>query len=109
MSIKTDVKTIASTSVSLPLSATATALSVAADSMGVLEKGVKASPAVVKALLSAPFAAAKGYIMESEGVAEDVAEERAYKYLKQDLSATIEQVGVGSGKLLADVLKDEPK
>ena len=107
MSVKNDVKTIVSQSVSLPLSATATCVSMAADGLGVVEKGVKHTPSVVKALLSVPFAAAKGYIMESDGVTAEVAEARAYKYLKQDLSATIEEVGVGSGKLLADLLKDD--
>ena len=107
MTVKEDVKTIVSQSVSLPLSATATCISMAAAGLGVAEQGVRHTPSVVKALLSVPFAAAKGYIMEADGVTAEVAEARAYKYLKQDLSVTIEQVGVGSGKLLADLLKDD--
>ena len=78
-----------------------------ADGTELLNASVVETPQVCKALLSSPFAAAKGYIMESEGVTADVAEARAYLYIRQELSTTIEQVGVGSGKLLADLLKDE--
>ncbi len=45
--------------------------------------------------------------MESEGVDEAEAEARAYRFIKQSLSTTIEEVGVGSGKLLADLLKED--
>lgn len=78
-----------------------------ADGTELLNKGVVETPQVMKALLATPFAAAKGYIMESEDVTAEVAEARAYRYIKQELSRTIEEVGVGSGKLLADLLKDE--
>jgi hypothetical protein len=78
-----------------------------ADGTELLNKSVVETPQVCKALLAAPFAAAKGYIMESEGVTSEVAEDRAYRYIRQELSRTIEEVGVGSGKLLADLLKDE--
>ena len=78
-----------------------------ADGTELLNKGVVETPQVMKALLASPFAAAKGYIMESEGVSSDVAEERAYRFVKQELSRTIEEVGVGSGKLLADLLKED--
>jgi len=78
-----------------------------ADGTELLNASVVETPQVMKALLATPFAAAKGYIMESEGVSGDVAEIRAYRYIKQELSVTIEEVGVGSGKLLADLLKEE--
>jgi len=78
-----------------------------ADGTELLNASVVEAPQVMKALLSSPFAAAKGYIMESEGVSEEIAEARAYRYIKQELSVTIEEVGVGSGKLLADLLKEE--
>ena len=106
MSVKQDVRTIAGKSVSVPLSATATMLSVTADGMGTLEKGVKSAPGIVKAILSLPFSARKGMLIQ-DGVSEKEATERAYKYVTQPLAATIEQVGVGSGKLLADLLKEE--
>jgi hypothetical protein len=80
---------------------------VVADGTELLNDSVTQAPLVLKALLTAPFAAAKGYIMESEGVSEQVAEARAYRFIKQSLSTTIEEVGVGSGKLLADLLKEE--
>ena len=78
-----------------------------ADGTELLNDSVTQTPLVLKALLTAPFAAAKGYIMESEGVGEAQAEARAYRFIKQSLSVTIEEVGVGSGKLLADLLRDE--
>ena len=78
-----------------------------ADGTELLSNSIVETPQVCKALLSSPFAAAKGYIMEAEGVSEEVAEARAYRYLKQELSRTIEEVGVGSGKLLADLLKED--
>jgi hypothetical protein len=108
MSIKQDVKTIATKSVSVPMSAGATTLTMTADGLGYIESGIKSTPAVVKALLTMPFAAAKGYIMEAEGVSAEEASLRAYKYVDQELSRTIEEAGEASGKLLAELLKDEP-
>ena len=78
-----------------------------ADGSELLNSGITDTPKVMGALLSTPFAAAKGYIMETEGVTAEVAEARAYKYINQELSRTITEVGVGSGKLLADLLKQE--
>ena len=78
-----------------------------ADGTELLNASVVDTPKVMGALLATPFAAAKGYIMESEGVSEEIAEARAYHYLNQQLSTTIEEVGVGSGKLLADLLKED--
>lgn len=80
---------------------------VLADGTGLINDSIGEAKPVLKALLTAPFAAAKGYIMESEGVSESEAEARAYRFIKQSLSTTIEEVGVGSGKLLADLLKEE--
>lgn len=78
-----------------------------ADGTELLNSGVVETPQVMRALLSAPFAAAKGYIMESEQVTADVAEARAYRFVRQELSRTITEVGEGSGKLLAELLKDD--
>lgn len=80
---------------------------VVVDASELLNSTVKDAPAVVRALLCVPFAAAKGYIMETEGVSAEVAEERAYKYARQNLSRTIEEAGEGTGKLLAELLKDD--
>lgn len=77
------------------------------DGTELLNSGITDAPRVAGALMASPFAAAKGYIMESEGVSEEIAEARAYKYLKQELSRTIEEAGVGSGKLLAQLLEEE--
>lgn len=81
-----------------------------ADGTELLNKSIVSTPDVLKALLQSPFAAAKGYIMEAEGVSADVAEERAYKYVNQELSLTITEAGEGAGKLLAELLEeDEPE
>lgn len=80
---------------------------VVADSTELLNSSVTETPQVLKALLASPFAAAKGYIMEAEKCSESEAEDRAYRYVRQELSRTITEVGVGSGKLLAEVLKDD--
>lgn len=107
MSTKQDVKSIVSNSVSIPLSVGSTALSVVADTANYTNKSIGATPAVIKAILTSPFAAAKGYIMEAEGVSEEVASKRAYKYVEQDLATTIGDAGEGAGKLLAELLKEE--
>ena len=78
-----------------------------ADGTELLNNSVVETPAVMKALLASPCAAAKGYIMEAEGVSADVAEARAYKYVRQELSRTITDLGEGSGKLLADLLAED--
>ncbi len=78
-----------------------------ADGTELLNNSVVETPQVMKALLSAPFAAAKGYIMESEQVSPEEAEARAYRFIRQELSRTITEVGEGSGKLIADLLKEE--
>lgn len=105
--VKQDVKSIISNSVSVPLALGATALKVTADTAEYTNKSIGATPAVIKAILQAPFAAAKGYIMEAEGVESEEAELRAYRYVKQDLSTTIEEAGEGAGKLLAELLKED--
>ena len=93
------------------VNAASTTISVGAqlvvDGTELLNASVVETPQVAKALLATPFAATKGFIMEAEGVSEEVAEARAYKYLRQELSHTIQEVGVGSGKLLADLLKED--
>ena len=41
---------------------------VVADSSSLISNSIGATPAVLKALLVSPFSAAKGYLMEAEGV-----------------------------------------
>jgi len=81
---------------------------VVADGAELLNKSIHHAPGVIKATVELPMAAAKGYIMEAEGASAEEAEERAYKYVRQELSRTIQEAGEGSGKLLADLFKDEP-
>ena len=80
---------------------------VIADSTELLNSGIADTPAVCKALLSSPCAAAKGYIMEAEGVSAEDAEARAYKYVRQELSRTITEASEGTGSLLHTLLKDD--
>ena len=78
-----------------------------ADGTELLNNAVVETPQVMKALLAAPFAAAQGYIMEAEGVDSAEAEARAYRFVRQELSRTITEAGVGSGKVLANLLKED--
>lgn len=80
---------------------------VVADGTELLNSSINQVKPTTVALLASPCAAVKGYIMESEGVSEEIAEDRAYRYVRQELSRTISEVGVGSGKLLADLLKED--
>lgn len=88
-----------------------TTVSVTAELLGdgteLLNSTIKQAPKVTGAVLTTPFAATKGYHMEASGMSEEEAEAKAYRYLRQELSVTIEEVGVGSGKLLADLLKED--
>ena len=106
-STATNIKTIAKGAVNVPLEVGAAAVQVTADSVDVATSGVRATPGVIKAILRAPFEAASGYIQEAEGVTRDEAQERAFRYLKQDLAQTIDEGAEASGKLLAEFLKDD--
>ncbi len=85
----------------------ATATELLADTTGLLSTSVAATPAVLKALLTTPFAAAKGYLMEAEGMSAAEAEAAAYKYIKQDVALTIQEAGEGAGKLAAALFEDD--
>jgi len=80
---------------------------VLADGTGLVSGSVTQTPAVMKALLSTPFAAAKGYLMEAEGMNEADAEAIAYKYVQQELAVTIQEAGEGAGKLMATLFDDD--
>jgi len=83
-----------------------TSLRTSADLVGsTLNLAIK-TPSVLKAVLKTPFAAGKGYLMEAEGLTPQEAELIAYKYLNQDITDTIEQVGEGAGKLLANLFTE---
>ena len=78
-----------------------------ADGSELLNNSVGQTPAVLSALLTTPFAAAKGYIMESEGVTAEVAEARAYRFIRQDLARTITEGSEGAGKLMVSLFDDD--
>jgi hypothetical protein len=88
-------------------------LSIASVSVTLVAKGAKGVRNSVdqlvptgEAILKLPFAATEGYLTQ-EGMDAAEAHDRAYRFVNQPLSVTIEAVGVGSGKLLADLLKEE--
>ena len=80
---------------------------VVADTTGLISGSIAATPDVLKALLTTPFSAAKGYLIEAEGLTEEQARAVAFKYLEQDLAVTITEVSEGAGKLAAAMFEDD--
>lgn len=87
--------------------AVAVTTEVIADASELLANSISQTPAVLKALLHSPFSAAKGYLMEAEGLSEQEAEAVAFHYLNQDLSTTIREGSEGVGKLTAALFEDD--
>ncbi len=79
---------------------------VVADSTELLNDSVKQAPGILAAILALPLAATKGYLVQ-EGMSVEAAEEQAYRFVRQPLARTIAEVGEGTGKLLADLLKED--
>lgn len=79
---------------------------VAADGAELVKDSIGEAVPVGKAVLSLPFAATEGYLVQ-EGLSQEEAHTCAYRFVKQPLSVTIVAAGVGSGKLLADLLKED--
>lgn len=101
-----NIKTSVSNTVTAATSTVAVGTEVLADSTKLVADTISATPTVMKALLLSPFSAAKGYLMEAEGLSEQDAEKAAFKYLEQDVATTIKEGGEGAGKLLAELFKD---
>lgn len=80
---------------------------VVADASGFVSSSIGSTPAVLKALLQAPFSAAKGYLMEAEDMTEEEAELAAFKYINQEVAVTVKQGGEASGKLIAQLFAEE--
>lgn len=104
--IKNITKSVSNTT-SAATGAVATATELLADGTELMSTSVKATPAVLKALLTSPFAAAKGYLMEAEGMSAEDAELAAYRYIKQDVALTITEASEGAGKVVAALFDDE--
>lgn len=85
----------------------AVATEVTADLSEFLANSISSTPAVLKALLQAPFSAAKGYLIEAEGLNEEQAEAIAFHYLNQDLAVTVREGSEGLGKAIASLLEDD--
>ena len=80
---------------------------VVADGSGLISNSIGAAPAVLKALLSTPFTAAKGYLMEAEDMTAQEAEAVAFHYIEQDVATTITEAGEGAGKLVAKLFDED--
>ena len=106
MSNLNNIKKAISNTITATVSVITVTTEVVADASGLVASSISAAPKVGKAALCLPFDAATGYLVESEGIGEKAAHNRAYKYLDQDAATTIEQASVGSGKLLAKLLSD---
>lgn len=102
-----NIKKSVSNTVGAATSVVSVTTEMVADVSGLLSNSIGATPAVLRALLASPFSAAKGYLMEAEGLSEQEAERAAFKYLEQNLALTIAQGGEGAGKLLAQLLADD--
>lgn len=102
-----NVKRAVSNTVNAATSTVAVSSELLADSTGLITNTVQATPAVLKALLEAPFAAAKGYLMDAEGLSAEQAEAKAYHYLRQDVAKTVTEVSEAGGRLFSDLMKDD--
>lgn len=101
-----NIKKSVSNTVSAITGTVAVSTEVVADASGLLANSIASTPAVLKALLSTPFAAAKGYLMEAEGLTEEQARAAAYVYLEQDFALTVEQAGTGAGRMVAKLFEE---
>ena len=72
---------------------------VLADGTEVGAKSIASSPAVLKELMQVPFSATEGVLID-QGMDEDKAHKKAYKYVNQDVATSIREGSVGSGKML---------
>ena len=102
-----NIKKSISNTISAATSIVSVSTELLADTSLYISKSIEHTPAVLKSIGQSPFSATKGYIMESEGVDADVAEQRAFKYLNQELSVTINETSEGAGKLIADMFADD--
>jgi len=102
-----NIKKSISNTLTAVTSVVAVSTEVIADTSGLIAGSIGAAPGVVKAVLATPFSATQGYLMESQGVSEELAHKAAYHILEQDMSVTVEQAGVGVGKLIAMLLEDD--
>ena len=79
---------------------------VVAKGSALLNSSIEHGPAIVGATLRTPFNAAEGYLV-ADGVEAQEAHERAYRFITQDVSVTIDQAGVALGSGLHSLLTEE--
>ena len=77
-----------------------------ADGAELINASVGQAKPISKAVLSLPFATAEGYLI-AEGATPEAAKAKAYHFVDQAVAVTIAEVGVGSGKLLSALLKED--
>ena len=102
-----NVKKTVNNTLSATTGALAATSEIMADSTGAISTTIESTPAVLKALLKSPFAAAKGYLMEAEDLTAKEAEAVAFHYIEQDVATTITEAGEGAGKLVAKLFDED--
>ena len=106
MSVKSDIKTSINVLVALPLQLTAGLLTTTAKAAPLVLSGVANLPETAVALVQVPMAATKGYLVQ-EGVAEEEAQARAYRFVNQSLAVTITEGAEGCGALCSSLFDEE--
>lgn len=102
-----NIKKAVGNTIGAATSVVAVSTEIVADTSGLVANTIGATPSVLKALLISPFSAAKGYLMEAEGMKPEEAETAAFHYIEQDVAVTIAQGGEGAGKILAQLLDED--
>jgi hypothetical protein len=106
MSAITNVVKASKNTVSAAINTVGLGAQLLADGTELLNSSIGQLKPTSKAILSLPFSATKGYLVQ-EGMSEEQADAQAYRYIRQDLSRTVEAIGVGSGMLLSELLKED--
>ncbi len=71
-----------------------------------LNDGIGQAWPCLVAVVSLPFSATEGYLVQ-EGMEPELAKAQAYRFVNQPLSVTIEQAGIGTGKLFSNLIKED--
>lgn len=79
-----------------------------ADTAKFAANSVGSIPGVIKSTASIPFSTAEGYIMDDQKISREEAHAKAFKYVNQPLSNTITEASFETGKLVSQLLREEP-
>ena len=101
-----NLKKIVVNTVSATVELASVTVEVAADSTDVLSQGVRATPSVVKSVMTLPMDASEGY-MVANGATQEEAHEQAYKLLNQPVATTITNTSQLLGAGLAALMEED--